>query len=81
VSVSAPVTSPSPHRTLSRILAIGLVAGAVVCAALTIFWLTVRSSFLASHDGTQPKHALVAGVLAVLALIAASVVWRLQRRA
>jgi len=79
--VSASVTSPSPNRTRSRIPAIGLIVVAVVCAALAIFWLAVKSTFLASHYGTQPKHALVAGVVAVLALIAASIVWRQHPRA
>ncbi|MGA2284523.1 MAG: hypothetical protein ABSH07_12820 [Candidatus Dormibacteria bacterium] len=79
--MSASVTSPSLNRTLIRILALGLIGVAVVCAALAIFWLAVKSTFLASHYGTQPKHALVAGVVAVLAVIAASIVWRQHPRA
>jgi uncharacterized membrane protein len=54
---------------------------AVACAAVAVYWLTVKSTFLASHYGHQPKHALVAGIVAVVALIAATIVWRQQRRA
>ena len=79
--MSANVTTPGPNRVLYRVIALGLLVVAVVCAALTVFWLTVKSTFLASHYGHQPKHALVAGIVAVVALIAASIVWRQQRRA
>ena len=63
-----------------RAIAVGLLVVAVACAALAIYWLAVKSTFLASHYGHQPKHALVAGVVAVVALIAASIVWRQGRR-
>ncbi len=60
----------------NRLMAIGLVVIAAVCAALAVFYMTVKSSFLASHYGHQPKHALLFAGLAVIALIAASIVWR-----
>lgn len=72
---------PTKNRTPFRAIAVGLIVVVVACAALAIYWLTVKSTFLASHYGHQPKHALVAGIVAVLALIAASIVWRQPRRA
>jgi flagellar biosynthesis/type III secretory pathway M-ring protein FliF/YscJ len=60
----------------NRLAAVGLVAVAVICAALAVFYMTVKSTFLASHYGHQPKHALLFAGLAVIALIAASIVWR-----
>ena len=63
-------------RSTNRLIAAGLIVAAVVCVALAVFYLTVKSSFLASHYGTQPKHALVFGGLAVLALIGANIAWR-----
>ena len=72
---------PTNNRAPFRAIAIGLIVVAVACAAAAIYWLTVKSTFLASHYGHQPKHALVAGIVAVLALIAATIVWRQQRRA
>lgn len=65
----------------ARAIAIVLVIAAAICVALAVFYLTVRSSFLASHYGTQPKHALLFFGLAVVALIAANIVWRAGRRA
>jgi flagellar basal body-associated protein FliL len=78
--VSVSVTGPSPNRNMFRAIAIGLLVVAVACAAVAIYWLTVKSTFLASHYGHQPKHALVAGIVAVVALIAASIVWRQGRQ-
>ena len=63
-------------RTSNRAIAAGLIAVAIACAGLAIFYITVKSTFLASHYGHQPKHAIVFGGLAVLALIAANMVWR-----
>ena len=63
-------------RTGNRAAALGLIAVAIACVGLAIFYITVKSSFLASHYGHQPKHAVVFGGLAVLALVAANVVWR-----
>lgn len=70
----------SPARR-NRTIAITLVIIAVACVALAVFYLTVKSSFLAAHYGTQPKHALLFFGLAVVALIAANIVWRAGRRA
>ena len=78
--MSVSVSSPSPNRTVFRAVAVGLLVVAVACAALAIYWLAVKSTFLASHYGHQPKHALVAGIVAVVALIAASIVWRQGRQ-
>ena len=72
---------PTNNRATFRAIAIGLIVVAIACAAVAIYWLTVKSTVLASHYGHQPKHALVAGIVAVLALIAASIVWRQPRRA
>lgn len=66
------------NRSRNRAFALALVAVAVVCAAMAVFYMTVKTTFLASHYGHQPKHAIVLGVVAVLALIAASIVWRLR---
>jgi TRAP-type uncharacterized transport system fused permease subunit len=72
---------PTKNRAPYRAIAVGLIVVAVVCAALAIYWLVAKSTFLATHYGHQPKHALVAGIVGVLALIAASIVWRQQKRA
>ena len=65
-----------PSRNSNRPIAAGLVVAAVACIGLAVFYLTVKSNFLASHYGTQPKHAVIFGGLAVLALIGASIAWR-----
>ena len=67
---------PTNNRTPFRAMAVGLIVVAVACVALTIYWLAVKSTFLASHYGHQPKHALVAGIVAVVALIGAGILWR-----
>jgi len=64
------------RRTTNRIAALALLLVAVVCAAMAIFYMTVKTTFLASHYGHQPKHAIVLGVVAVLCLIGANIVWR-----
>ena len=69
-------TSITSVRTYNRAIAAGLIAVAVACAGLAVFYMTVKSTFLASHYGHQPKHALVFGGVALLALIAANIVWR-----
>jgi predicted membrane channel-forming protein YqfA (hemolysin III family) len=69
-----------PTTTRNRLIAAVLIVVALACVALAVFYLTVQSSFLASHYGTQPKHALLFFGLALLALIAASVIWRAGRR-
>jgi len=69
-------TSTGMSRSSFRAIAAGLIVVAVACVALTIFWLAAKSSFLASHYGHQPKHALVSGVVALLALVGASILWR-----
>jgi len=69
-------TSSGMSRGSYRAIAAGLIVVAVACVALAIFWLTVNSSFLASHFGTQPKHALVAVIVGLLALIGAGILWR-----
>ena len=71
---------PTNNRTPFRAMAVGLIVVAVACVALTIYWLTVKSTFLASHYGHQPKHALVAGIVAVVALIGAGILWRQDSR-
>ena len=63
-------------RNSNRPIAAGLVVAGVACIGLAIFYLTVKSSFLATHYGTQPKHAVIFGGLAVLALVGASIAWR-----
>jgi Na+/glutamate symporter len=45
---------------------------AIVFAALTVFYLTVNTSFLASATGKHYKHAVLFAALAVLSLVAAS---------
>ena len=67
---------PTNNRTPFRAMAVGLIGVAVACVARTIYWLAVKSTFLASHYGHQPKHALVAGIVAVVALIGAGILWR-----
>ena len=67
---------PTTSRTRNRAIAVVLLVIAAVCAALAVFWMTVNSSFLASHPGHQPKHAAVAAGIAVLSLIAANIFWR-----
>lgn len=63
-------------RNANRPIAAGLIVVAVACIALAVFYLTVKSSFLATHYGTQPKHALIFGGVAVLALVGANIAWR-----
>jgi len=53
-------------------LVAGCIAVAVVFAAVAIFYATATTSFLASETGHHYKHAILAGLLAVLALVAAS---------
>ena len=45
---------------------------AVVLVALAVMWFTVNTSFLASATGHHAKHGILALVLAVLCLVAAS---------
>jgi len=59
-----------------RGIAVGLLVIAVACIVMAIYNLVVKTSFLASHYGTQPKHAIVLAVVAVIALFAANIAWR-----
>ena len=65
-------------RGRNRTLASGLVVVALICAGLAIFYFTQKTTFLAwwSTDKIQLKHGLLFAVLAVIALIAANIVWR-----
>jgi len=58
----------------SRPLALGLVLLAVIFAVASIFFFTVKTTFLAggAHPAIHSKHAIVFAVLAVLSLIAAN---------
>jgi len=64
------------NRNNNRPIAAGLIVVAAACVGLAIFYLTVKSTFLATHYGTQPKHSLIFGGLGVLALVGASIAWR-----
>jgi asparagine N-glycosylation enzyme membrane subunit Stt3 len=50
----------------------GWVVLAVVFLAVSVFYFTTTTSFLASSDGKHTKHAILFLLLAVLSLAAAS---------
>ena len=61
----------------NRTIAVGLIVVAVVLAGLAVFYFTQNTTFLASPPPRiQLKHGILAAGLAVVALIAANIVWR-----
>ena len=67
--------------TRNRLIAAVLLVIALALLGLGVFYATQDTTFLASPPARiQGKHAILSFVLAVLALIAASVVWRAGRR-
>lgn len=65
-------------RSRNRAIASGLIVVALICAGLAVFYFTQKTTFLAwwSTEKIQVKHGLLFAVLAVVALVAANIVWR-----
>ena len=60
-----------------RGIAVFLLAVAVVCIGLAVYYLVVKTTFLASPPAaTHWKHALLFAAIAVVALFAANIAWR-----
>jgi NADH:ubiquinone oxidoreductase subunit 6 (subunit J) len=59
-------------------LAIGLLVLAAVFAVAAIFYLSTKTSFLASSEARHYKHAVLALILCVLCLIGANFARRPQ---
>jgi hypothetical protein len=61
----------------NRSLAVLLVLVALVFAALAVFYFTQDTTFLASPPPRiQLKHGLVSLAVAIIALLAANILWR-----
>jgi hypothetical protein len=70
------VTSDAGHRR-SRALAAALIVIALACLGLAVFYLTQKTTLLASPPARiQLKHGLLCAALAVLAAIGANILWR-----
>jgi hypothetical protein len=62
-------------QSQSSALAIGLVAAAVICVILAVLYLVGAINVLSTHSsGPHTAHAIVLGVVAVAALVAANFV-------
>jgi hypothetical protein len=60
-------------QTQSPALAIGLVAVAVICVVLAVLYFVGAINVLSTHgSGRHTTHAIVLGVVAVAALVAAN---------
>jgi hypothetical protein len=61
----------------NRAIAGALIVVAIIFAGLAVFYFTQNTTFLASPPPRiQLKHGLAFAVAAVLALIAANIIWR-----
>ena len=68
---------PDTGDTRNRTLAALLIAIALVCLALAIFYFTQKTTFLAGPPARiQIKHGLLFAVLAVVSAVGANILWR-----
>jgi hypothetical protein len=68
---------PDTGHTRNRTLAAVLIAIAVICLALAIFYFTQKTTFLAGSPAKiQLKHGLLFAGLAVISAIGANILWR-----